>query len=59
MSNLPKAREGKGISSGGASVVFTYVSNIKFRRKGIDLTVTRTKKTESPLTAMIVKQSWL
>ena len=57
MPNLPKAREGKGSSSGGASVVFTYVSNIKFRRKGIDLTVMRTKKTESPVTAMVVKQS--
>ena len=57
MPNLPKAREGTGSSSGGASVVFTYVSNIKFRRKGIDLTVMRTKKTESPVTAMIVKQS--
>lgn len=55
MTNLP-TRVGLG-GSCGASVVFTNVSNIMFRGKGIDLTITRTKKTERPETVMILKQS--
>lgn len=40
-------------------MVLTIVSNLMFRRKGIDLTIMRTKKTERPVTAMILKQSRL